>query len=191
MVVDEKGLIRAMKEAYKSTGYKVAMDESGGIERVILSAALWTVVINRSELPQKILGLIAEHVGEIPEVNNAYQVRKKDTQTEIFDMVLQNVQDFRSGEKSRRIARKTSLVLDGYSIWQAATDLQVLKLDPEREEIMNWGRYGVWLIGDDLLMVDDDVSRVYIRCSSTRSEDELEKLSHLAKIQWVAAVTGK
>lgn len=191
MVVDEKGLIRAMKEAYKSKGYKVAMDESGGIERVILSAALWTVVINRSELPRKVLGLIAEHVGEIPEVNNAYQVRKKDTQTEIFDMVLQNVQDFRSGEKSRRIARKTSLVLDGYSIWQAATDLQVLKLDPEREEIMNWGRYRVWLIGDDLLMVDDDVSRVYIRCSSTRSEDELEKLSHLAKIQWVAADTGK
>lgn len=191
MIVEEKALLKAMKESYKTVGYKVAMDEAGGIETVIIDGALWTVVIKRSELPRKVLGLIAEHIGEIPDTYTAYQVRKKETQTEIFDLCLQTVQDYRSGEKNRQTIRKTSMVLDGYPLWQAVTDKRVVKVHPDREDIMIWGRNGVWLIGDDLLMVDDDVSRAYIRCSDPRDDTELEKLGHLAKIQWVATEPGK
>lgn len=191
MVVDEKGLIQAMKDAYKGTGYKVAMDESGGIESVIISGALWTVVIKRSELPRKVLGLIAEHVGEIPEACTAYQVRKKETQTEIFSLVLQAIQDYRSGEKDRKIIRRTNLVLGGYPLWQAATSQKMVMVHPDLEEIMIWGRYGLWLIGENLILADDGVSRAYIRCQVPGDESELEKLGHLAKIQWVAQDPGK
>lgn len=191
MIVDEKALLRAMKEAYKVVGYKVAMDESSGIETVIISAPLWTVVIKREELPRKVLGLIAEHIGEIPETYTAYQVRKKETQTEIFDLVIQSIQDFRSGEKDRKIIRRTNLVLGGYPLWQAATSQKMVMVHPDLEEIVNWKPNGVWLIGEDLILADDVVSRAYIRCPDPRSESELEKLSHLAKIQWVAQDPGK
>ena len=39
MVVDEKGLISAMKEAFKTTGYKVAVDETAGPLTISLTAS--------------------------------------------------------------------------------------------------------------------------------------------------------
>ena len=187
MVVDEKGLLAAMKEEYKSLGYKVAADDRSGVENVIISAPLWTVVIRKEDLPRKVLGLIAEHVGEIPEAGTAYQVSKKQTQTEIFSMTMQTVKDFNIGEKDRRIIRRTDLVLGGYPIWQTATDRRVVEVNPDMEDLMNWGRHVVRLAGDDLLYVDDDVSRAYIRCSLPKDDPaRLEKLAHLAKLQWVA-----
>lgn len=181
MVVSEKGLMQAMKDAYKEDGYKVAVEDKADIENVIISAPLWTVVIQKSELPRKVLGLIAEHLGEIPFPGTAYQVQKKQTQTEIFSMVAGAVMDFHSGEKERRIIRRTNLTLGGYPIWQA-TDKGCVEVNPDLEEIMANGT--VRLIGDDLLMIDDDVSRAYIRCYRPKDEKELERLQHLAKIQW-------
>ena len=187
MVVDEKGLLAAMKEEYKSLGYKVAADDRSGVENVIISAPLWTVVIRKEDLPRKVLGLIAEHVGEIPEAGTAYQVSKKQTQTEIFSMTMQVVEDFDIGNKDRRIIRRTDIVLGGYPIWQTATDRRVVEVNPDMEDLMNWGRHVVRLAGDDLLYVDDDVSRVYIRCSLPKDDPaRLEKLAHLAELQWVA-----
>lgn len=181
MVVSEKGLMQAMKDAYKEDGYKVAVEDKADIENVIISAPLWTVVIQKSELPRKVLGLIAEHLGEIPSPGTAYQVQKKQTQTEIFSMVAGAVMDFHSGEKEKRIVRRTNLTVGGYPIWQAA-DRKCVEVSPDREDIMNGSK--VWLMGDDLLMLDDDVSRVYVRCYRPKEEKELERLSHLAKIQW-------
>ena len=181
MVVDEKGLIRAMKEAYKADGYKVAVEDKADIENVIIAAPLWTVVIQKSELPRKVLGLIAEHLGEIPFPGTAYQVQKKQTQTEIFSMVAGAVMDFHSGEKEKRIVRRTNLTVGGYPIWQAA-DKRVVEVNPDREDIMSSST--VRLIGDDLLMIDDDVSRAYIRCYTPKEEKELEQLRYLSQFQW-------
>ena len=181
MVVDEKGLIRAMKEAYKEDGYKVAVEDKADIENVIIAAPLWTVVIQKSELPRKVLGLIAEHLGEIPFPGTAYQVQKKQTQTEIFSMVAGAVMDFHSGEKERRLIRKTKLTLGSYPVWQA-TPRYCVEVNPELEEIMAGGT--VRLIGDDLLMIDDDVSRAYIRCYTPKEEKELEQLRYLSQFQW-------
>lgn len=187
MVIDEKGLMRAMKDAYKGAGYKVAVDDSADIENVIISYPTWTVVIQKAELPRKVLGLIAEHVGEIPKPGTAFQVSKKQTQTEIFSMAMQILEDFHSGEKERRIIRRTSLVMGGYPLWQAATNRKVVEVNPDLEDIMLWGNNVVRLIGEDILMIDDTVSRGYIRCY-VNAEDSVEtaKLEHLSKIQWVA-----
>lgn len=62
MVVDEKGLISAMKDAYKTTGYKVAVDASEGSIDYIIDGLSWAVVIEKGSLPAKVFGLIAEHI---------------------------------------------------------------------------------------------------------------------------------
>lgn len=169
MVVNEKGLIRAMKEAYKSAGYKVAVDDSGG----------------KSSLPRKVLGMIAEHVGEIPDSGTAYHVKAKETQTEMFNIVTQQVEDYHSGEKERRIVRRTNLVMGGYPLWQTPTDQKVVKVHPDHEDIRNWGGKTVRMIGDDLLMIDDTTSRAYIATGAVR-DDEQNMLLHLSKILWPA-----
>lgn len=38
MVIDEKGLMRAMNVAYKADGYKVAVEDSADTENVIISS---------------------------------------------------------------------------------------------------------------------------------------------------------
>ena len=186
MVIDEKGLMRAMKEAYKELGYKVAVEDEADIENVIISYPTWTVVIQKDELPRKVLGLIAEHVGEIPKPGTAFQVSKKQTQTEIFSMAMQIVEDFHSGEKERRIIRRTSLVMGGFPLWQA-TSSKVVQVSPDLEDIMLWGSRIVRLIGEDILMIDDNASRGYIRCTLPKEDSvEMQKLEHLSKLQWVA-----
>lgn len=185
MIVNEKGLIRAMKEAYKSTGYKVAADDTGGQIDIILAGALWTVVVEKSTIPRKVLGLIAEHIGEIPEPGTAYHVKRGETQTEIFNIVTQAVRDFHSGELERRIIWRTNLTLGGYPLWQAATDHKVVKVHPEQEDIMYWSGETVRMIGDDLLFLDDMTSRAYITTGAVR-DDERSMLEHLSKIQWPA-----
>lgn len=186
MVIEEKGLLSAMKDAYKTDGYKVAVEDSADIENVIISTSAWTVVILKKELPRKVLGLIAEHIGEIPKPGTAYQVKKKETQTEIFDLTMQTIRDFRISEQDRRIIRRTSLLLGGSPLWQTATDQKVVKVYPDYEDIISWGNNVVRLVGDDMLLIDGTVSRGYIRCQAAKDGPELQRLSHLAKIQWVA-----
>lgn len=186
MVVEEKGLLAAMKDAYKTDGYKVAVENSADIENVIISTASWTVVILKKELPRKVLGLIAEHIGEIPNPGTANQVKKKETQTEIFDLTIQVLRDFHSSEKDRRIIRRTTLLLGGFPMWQRTPDQKVVKVYPGYEDIMRWGNNVVRLVGDDLLLIDDMVSRAYVRIQPAKDSVEAQKLAHLAKIQWVA-----
>ena len=66
MVIEEKGMLAAMKDAYKGGGYKVAVEDSAGCENMILHTAMWTVVVLKKELPRKVLAMIVEHVGEVP-----------------------------------------------------------------------------------------------------------------------------
>lgn len=72
MVVSEKGLLRAIKDAYKADGYTVAVDDSGGVEDLILHTPLWTVVIQKDEVPGKILGIITEHLRKLPGPGEAF-----------------------------------------------------------------------------------------------------------------------
>lgn len=77
MVINEKGLCAAMKAAYKkkSTGYKVAARISeNGTEEIVLSAPGWTAIITRENAPRKVMALIVEHVGDLPQAGQAFQV---------------------------------------------------------------------------------------------------------------------
>ena len=94
MVVNEKGLLKAMKDAYKTDGYTVAVDEAD----LILKTVTWTVVLHMEEVPSKVLALITEHLRKLPDPGTAYQVKKKETQTEIFRMVKEEILNFHTSE---------------------------------------------------------------------------------------------
>ena len=184
MVVNEKGLLRAMKDAYKGAGYKVATQTSGGIEEIVIGYPGWVVVIEKKNIPRKVLGLIAEHVGAIPEHGEAYQVSKKQTQTEIFSVSMEILEDMKNDEKESRQSKPTRLVLGGYRLWQREKDLKVVRVDPDLESIMLDHGRTVWMFDDDTLMVDGKASRVYISIFHGGGEEEL--LQHLSKVAWVS-----
>lgn len=190
MVVSEKGLLRAMKDAYKADGYTVAVDEGGGIEDLILHTPAWTVVIQKDEAPGKILGLITEHLRKLPQPGEAFRVKKKETQTEIYGMVEDAVMDFRTDEKEWQAVRRTNLTMDGFPVWQAAETKAVVRVLPDYEDILELEAVGtlngIRLVGEDVLFADDMASRAYIRCYRPKDKVELERLNHLAKFQWTA-----
>lgn len=186
MVVNEKGLLRAMREAYKAGVYKVAAENKADIHNIMIAAPGWVVVIEKKNMPQKALGMIAEHLGKIPEPGEAYQVQKKQTQTEIFDVAMEMLLSIRSGEKQRRKASCTDLTMGGYNLWQRHEDLKVVKVNADLQDIMLTHGRTVLMIDDDMLMVDGLVSRVYIECATNLWADETAQLNHLAQMQWVA-----
>lgn len=182
MVVNEKGLLKAMKEAYKLDGYTVAMDQ----EDLVLKTAPWTVIMRKKDAPSKVLGLITEHIRQLPEPGTAYKVKKVETQTQIFNMVKEDILNFHTGEKPRRTIRRTDLIMGEFLLWQAAEEKTVVKVYSEYDAILLIKNTDVKLVGDDVLFADDLTSRAYIRCTPPLDAQQLEQLTHLSKIQWVA-----
>lgn len=182
MVVNEKGLLKAMKEAYKLDGYTVAVDEAD----LILKTVQWTVVLHMEDAPSKVLALITEHIRKLPAPGTAYQVKKKETQTQMFRMVKEEILDFHTDEKPRRIIRRTELTLGGFPLWQAATEKTVVKVYPEYEDILCLDNTVIRLVGDNVLFADDMTSRAYILSTPAKDVKQQEQLTHLSKIQWVA-----
>lgn len=63
MLISEKGLVRAIKRAYKNSGY-VVMNTGNA---VAIYTENWFVLANRALLPRKVPATIVEHMGMIPE----------------------------------------------------------------------------------------------------------------------------
>lgn len=185
MVVNEKGLIRAMKEAYKVTGYDVAVEEAGTVENLIVSALNWAVVMERKSVPPKVRGLIAEHLPEFPKVGEAYCVKKGEPQLELYDAATAFIRSSLTSDKSFQIIKRTNLTLDGYPLWQRKGDLRIFEIRPEYEDIMNLARGTLRIVGDTHLLLDDLESRVYISLYKP-DEHEQKRLDHLSKMEWVA-----
>lgn len=93
MIVNEKGLVKAMKEAYRYGGYKVAAIGMESNPYLMINNGFWAVEIELENMPRKALGLIAEHVGKIPAIGEAYQVKKGEVQTVIYATAVSPIQD--------------------------------------------------------------------------------------------------
>lgn len=185
MVVNEKGLMRAMKAAYGKEGYKVANKDDSGREEIVIGAPGWAVIIEKKNMPRKILGLIAEHLGKIPEPGEAFQVAKHATQTEIFHLAMQVVEAMDCANREIRKVKPTPLHMHGYRLWQRQGDLLVFQIRPTLENIMlDHGRV-VYMFDDDHVLLDGNVSRVFVNCfTPMRKEESL--MQHLSQVAWVS-----
>lgn len=186
MIVNEKGLLKVMKEAHKGYGYSVAAtNDAIGVESIIIITKECVVVGDKKKMPRKVLALIVEHMGELPQSGEAFQVRKNQPQTEIFDAATQHLKEMHSDNKPLKLIKRTDITLSGYRLWQRKDDLRIFKLDPVLEDVLFLSRGIHRIVGDDVLMMEDTESRAYVYFEKP-DKNGSTWLDHLSKMQWVA-----
>lgn len=74
MIIEEKGLVKAIKAAYRHSGYTVL--NQGG--EVTIYTEGWFVRCLWTKLPRKALTIIVEHMGMIPDDGEAMAIEKDD-----------------------------------------------------------------------------------------------------------------
>lgn len=182
MVIDDKGLLRAMKEAYKTSGYKVAADDSTGVDMLVIGTPQWVAEIEQENVPRKVLGLIAEHIGTLPQPGEAWQVHKKETQTEIHNVSVGLLEELKKTASTVKVKR-TGLNWNGYQLWQSPETLEVSMVSPVVEGILDNFKREVWLVGG-MLYIPGVASKLYLGPGKA-SKNESAALTHLAGMQWV------
>lgn len=80
MIISEKGLCKAMNDAAAHGGYKLRFNYDDDTLTVLTEE--WLVNVETEKIPRKVLGLIVEHFGYIPE-GGCYCVRKKKDEVDI------------------------------------------------------------------------------------------------------------
>ena len=89
MIVNEKALVKAMEKAAASGGYKVRFDPEQS--EIAAYAGKWFFKVNIEKAPRKIIGLLAEHFGYLPD-EECFAVQKtKDNPTAIIQSFSEGV----------------------------------------------------------------------------------------------------
>lgn len=183
MVINEKGLCAAMKAAVKkkSTGYKVAARYNDGVEQeLVLVTPEWTAIMNRETAPRKAMGLIVEHLGDLPQVKQAYHVQDEQTQAEIFDMAVPAETELIPGAGVRR----TNLTWCGYQIWQRTDNGDVFMVSPKVEDLLDNYNMELKVTEGGEFYVKGLASELYFKPLQVM-KDQMTALHHLSKLRWV------
>lgn len=187
MVINEKALVTRMKEAYKTYGYTVAMDE----DMVYLTNGFWLAGMDIDQVPAEVMGMFGEHIRAIPRSGQAYKVTKdKDgpiVQSRILEDALGVV---RQMEQQRAeaykdilpvVMQRTNLIYDGCQVWQAANVRDIFLIDP-RDAVLLSKTKDVHQVGEGIYAEDEESMVWVLRVSKDADKTYLE---HLEKINWV------
>ena len=114
MLINEAGLVRAMKSAFKHGGYAVSNQGS----MVAIYTENWYVQTTRALLPSKVLVTIVEHMGMIPEVNVPVSILKDEDPQLILKEVAADEMDHWCGGERGEEATMVPVIMQGYQIFQ-------------------------------------------------------------------------
>lgn len=186
MIVNDKSLVRGMKDAYRRAGYTIMVRPN---DTWVIHSGYWAVVIDgQSNVPNEVLSLIVLHVGFLPEMETAYRVFKTDTGTAIqeelyavADETISKLEAARMQPDNVADIQQTKLTLGNYRVWQQEKDLKILLIDPRYESIMDSKR-GVRCAGDTIFQAGG-VSTVYVMRVETEADNA--QIEHLSQMQWV------
>jgi hypothetical protein len=140
-------------------GYIIA--ESHG--RVMILAGPWAVISSMRALPRKVLALLVEHLGTLPNSASYYVCKGQDAQCRILEEDLATMGELMSqATDAAQYCLPTPLKLNGFRVWQ---NLETLKtelmaenytaiVDPEADVSPMAAENGVaWVDGDEAVLV--------------------------------------
>lgn len=149
-MIDERGLLSAMKSTWRSEGYTVAGYREDGERVLCIHGASWLVAIPYSTISRKVLAL---HLGGIPD-GAVWTVRKGEgVQGQIMDVVLTRLDGLRRHieEGEGDLILRSAMRWKGYEVWQRPATLKVTAYDPElvRIGVGDPRAYGDMLVWND------------------------------------------
>lgn len=113
MLINEAGLVRILKSAYKHGGYVVNVQG----DSMIIYSEMWFVKCRRAMLPRKALAAIVEHMGMIPE-DAPYAIKKDlDPQLVMEDVAAEDMNHWRNGQRGEDVTM-VPVIMQGYQIFQ-------------------------------------------------------------------------
>ena len=114
MLINESGLVRAVKSAYRNGGYTVS--NSG--DTMAIYTENWFVKCKRAMLPRKVLATIVEHMGMIPDDGTPVSIDKADEpQIVMAEVASEDVAHWCVGERQDD-ATMVPVTMQGYQIFQ-------------------------------------------------------------------------
>lgn len=154
MLINEGGLIRAIKRAYKAGGYTVLNTGND----VTIYTDHWFAMANRALLPRKVLATIVEHMGMIPDTEPVSIVKDGDPQLIMPDVAADEIAHWRTGERTDAVTMAT-VIMQGYQIFQpdgggACYGVSLLDLAIMERDMVEHGAAAV-IDGDRLLWRGD------------------------------------
>lgn len=182
MTIYDKGLLAAMKEAYKETGYTVAVIKGS----MIIQTTFWGVMLNRDAVTNSIKRLIVMHNGEIPKEGTAVNIQKKECSSMILETVLATMEDLAKAymETGGDPIKLTRITFDGLRLWQTTTDLKMRLVDVDNQQILTVvDSVDTKLVGR-YLYHRDSLCSVYVLTEQGLPEDK-PLLNHLSEMQWI------
>ena len=187
MILNEKAVCSAMKRDVKDGGYVAfGMMHEGEHWIGINGYGGWLILAAKSSMPRKILALIVEHAGALPEVGQSWKLEKPkkgeiQRQDTLFTIVGGEAAELMDGEWHNELVR-IPMTLEGYSLWQDRENLRVKLVSPELEDLAAWdGKAkfdGRWMAAEGLTSW----------CFITREPDNVTHevwLKHLSQMSWV------
>lgn len=181
MTIYDKGLIRAMKQAYRDDGYYVAVTDNG----ILIQSDGWGVEIAAAAVPNSVKSLIVLHNGSLPQMNSAVHVSKGECAGMILETVVAAMDDYAKAytETGGHGIKPTRLTFDGFRVWQTTDSLKIRLVDVDDQQILigeNWdARYVAGVIyGRNWF------GSMFIRTQMVPDED-VPLLKHLAEMQWI------
>lgn len=181
MTFNDKGLLRAMKKEYKGDGYIVAGTEGG----FVICCESWGVYIREQAMPNTVKSVVVLHAGKLPEVGKAIKVRKTETASWIFEMAVDRMDGLYAlyTEKKRETILPTRLTMDGYGLWQNPRNLEIQRIAPENQQILDFTDNDAYLIDGTIYGVTIYGS-VYVACEHIVYEDK-PLVACLEQMQWI------
>ena len=184
MTIYDKGLIRAMKAAFRDNGYDLAMTEDG----LLIQTGDWGVMIRKDMVPSSIKSLIVLHSGDMPRMNTAVHVHKAECSDMILEMALGTMDDINNQytAKGGFTIKPTRLTLDSKRVWQLTDTLNLRLLDADNQQVMTLflgERLDTRLLGG-VIYLRHWAGTVCVRTEMTLPEDR-HLLEHLAEMQWI------
>ena len=181
MTIYDKGLIRAMKRAYKDDGYYVALTDNG----VLIQTAFWGAEITAGAVPNSVKSLIVLHNGAMPRMNTAVCVQKNECASAILETVVSTMDELSKIYTATGGVpiKPTRITFDGMRAWQTTTDLKLRLVDVEDQQILTGESLDAHLVGG-FIYGRTWFGSMYIRPQLLEQEDR-PLIEHLAQMQWI------
>lgn len=138
MLINESGLVRCIKRAYRSAGYAVVTQD----DSMAIYTEQWYVQCKRAALPCKVLATIVEHMGMIPDtapmstvIMQGYQIFQPEGGGACYGVSLSDLEIM-----EREIAEHgQATVVDGDRLLWCG-DNEVVALDTVRKARSSWAK---------------------------------------------------